>query len=479
MLPGVSQGIPPRVGAVQITSAETYLQPTSAIRPEQRPTPSRLEQRPDPPIINRNVDSNEEEPRITLAETYNSSFSSPEQSHEFIIEETVQSRIRTDGSNRLNPSPRASSSISDNVALSSSNAVYSRPEHTLSHPRPSSYFQRPQFSTLPTERVQPVASLRPKPLDTSTSNRISPVTVSTDQSQEIQPSNSFFVPVQANEQTPRTQFETTVSETHSDAVASSVQVFGHPESHQPRQGGRSEASYAAELQDHVSLGWAHGNMGNAYLRLQQKDKALHHLKEALELAVTYEITPQAIGRTYNNLGTAYQSMNDLDKAEEYYDLALSQAVYGNNAGGKAQVHGNFGNVLMLKKKYDRAIVHYTEAYNLSSDRATKTTALHNRGCASYEKGETNNATKKLFRPSKDPHTDSLSPSLSLNQIPVHFTGFKTASLTSENWKKLWNMLSRVELAPSVSSCLRGVASTRQTLCLLHSRSIRSARLSNH
>ena len=541
-------------------------------RPEQRQTQESQ-------IISRNVDSNEEEQtHITLTEIRNNSFSSnssPEQSHHTLVEETRRSRIRADGSSP-NPSPRAS----DNVALSSSNAVSSRPEHTLSQPRPSSYFQRPQFSTSPTERVQPVASLAPKPLDTSTSNRISPVTVSTDQSQEIQPSNSFFVPVQAIEQTPRTQFETTVSETHSDAVASSVQVFGHPESHQPRQGGRTEASYAAEsepdyrevqlacqflhagdhnkmvevlspvrstvavsfglglafykmkkfqpaiqhfvkmeemaysdnrkvgnvylglyyrgeicfskqnylqaaelfhrsvavyssdtvapryritppskstvyakegasfrhgqrileavkayknaistaenkrdklsastslgnmyqslgenvlalaqyettialateLQDHVSLGWAHGNMGNAYLGLQQKDKALHHLKEALELAVTYEITPQAIGRTYNNLGTAYQSMNDLDKAEEYYDLALSQAVYGNDAGGQARVYGNFGNVLMLKKEYDRAIVHYTEAYNLSSDRATKTTALHNRGCASYEKGETN------------------------------------------------------------------------------------------
>jgi CHAT domain-containing protein/tetratricopeptide (TPR) repeat protein len=151
---------------------------------------------------------------------------------------------------------------------------------------------------------------------------------------------------------------------------------------------------AKELGDHVSLGWAHGNMGNAYLGLQQKDKALHHLKEALELAVTYETTPQAIGRTYNNLGTAYQSLNDLDRAEEYYDLALSQAVYGNDVGGQARVYGNFGNVLMLKKEYDRAIVHYTEAHNLSNDKATKTTALHNRGCASYEKGES--SKKKYF-----------------------------------------------------------------------------------
>ena len=42
--------------------------------------------------------------------------------------------------------------------------------------------------------------------------------------------------------------------------------------------------------------------------------------------------PLAALNIYNNLGTTYQSLNDLDKAEEYYDLALSQAVYGNDVG---------------------------------------------------------------------------------------------------------------------------------------------------
>ena len=151
-----------------------------------------------------------------------------------------------------------------------------------------------------------------------------------------------------------------------------------------------------ELKDYISLGWAHGNLGNAYLGLFQKDQAIHHLKTSLELTLKHESTPQAIGRAYNNLGTAYQALNELNQAQEYYDLALSQAVYGEDLGGQARVYGNIGNLLMLQKSYDRAIVHYSETLSISHDKATKTTAYHNRGCAYYERAESEK--KKLFQP---------------------------------------------------------------------------------
>ena len=168
---------------------------------------------------------------------------------------------------------------------------------------------------------------------------------------------------------------------------------------------------ATDLQDFVSLGWAHGNMGNAYLGLYQRDKALHHLEKSLDLTVEHEPTPQAIGRAYNNLGTAYQSLNELEKAEEYYDLSLSQAIYGNDIPGQARVYGNIGNLLMIKKECDRAVPHYTEVLRLSQDKSTVSTARHNRGCAYYEWAESKKknflqrdapstaptATKPLFR----------------------------------------------------------------------------------
>ena len=141
---------------------------------------------------------------------------------------------------------------------------------------------------------------------------------------------------------------------------------------------------AERLCDYVSLGWAHGNIGNAFLGLGRKDEALYHLHKSLDLAVEYERTPQAIGRTYNNLGTAYQSINDLDKAMEYYDLALAQAIYGEDIAGQARVYGNIGNVHMLRKNYEQAIPHYGEVLRLSKDPATVSTARHNRGCAYYD-----------------------------------------------------------------------------------------------
>ena len=141
---------------------------------------------------------------------------------------------------------------------------------------------------------------------------------------------------------------------------------------------------AEKLSDYISLGWAYGNIGNAYLGLNRKDEALYHLQKSLDLAIEYERTPQAIGRTYNNLGTAYQSMSDLDKAEEYYGLALSQAIYGNDIPGQARVRGNIGNVYMLRKKYKEAVPEYEEVLILSKDPSTINTARHNKGCAYYE-----------------------------------------------------------------------------------------------
>ena len=178
-----------------------------------------------------------------------------------------------------------------------------------------------------------------------------------------------------------------------------------------------------ELADKVSLGWAHGNIGNAYLGMNCKDKAVHHLNVALELTLKHEPTPSAIGRAYNNLGTAYQALNELEQAQEYYDLALAQAIYGGDQAGQARVYGNIGNLQMLLKKYDGSIAHYTETLNTTKDKATKLTAHHNRGCASYEKAESD---KRKFY---------------LTSFPT-FTGTDTESSTAtdeEKAKKLFSL----------------------------------------
>ena len=74
---------------------------------------------------------------------------------------------------------------------------------------------------------------------------------------------------------------------------------------------------AEKTGDKVQMGRNHGNLGNTYVALQQRDRALRHLQISLELALQYEPTPSSIGRAYNNLGTAYQALSELGKAEEY------------------------------------------------------------------------------------------------------------------------------------------------------------------
>ena len=144
---------------------------------------------------------------------------------------------------------------------------------------------------------------------------------------------------------------------------------------------------AGELGDHVSVGWAHGNLGNAMLGLDQKDKALDHLMTAFHMSARYEGNPLAVGRAVSNLGTAYQAIGNLPKAKEYYEIALGHAIYGNDFQGQGRACGNIGNIYMLLKEPVKAVHYYTETLRLSTDKNTKITGYHNRGCARFDVAE--------------------------------------------------------------------------------------------
>ena len=144
---------------------------------------------------------------------------------------------------------------------------------------------------------------------------------------------------------------------------------------------------AGELGDQVSIGWAHGNLGNAMLGLDQKDKALDHLITAFHMSTKYEGNPVAVGRAVSNLGNAYQAIGNLKKAKEHYEIALGHAIYGNDLQGQGRACGNIGNIYMLLKEPVRAVHYYTETLRLSIDRNTKINGHHNRGCARFDVAE--------------------------------------------------------------------------------------------
>ena len=144
---------------------------------------------------------------------------------------------------------------------------------------------------------------------------------------------------------------------------------------------------AGELGEHVSVGWAHGNLGNAMLGLDQKDKALDHLMTAFHMSGRYERNSLAVGRAVSNLGNAYQAIGNLPKAKEYYEIALNHAIYGNDLQGQGRACGNIGNVYMLLKEPVKGVHYYTETLRLSTDKNTKITGYHNRGCARFSVAE--------------------------------------------------------------------------------------------
>ena len=144
---------------------------------------------------------------------------------------------------------------------------------------------------------------------------------------------------------------------------------------------------AGELEDQVSIGRAYGNLGNAMLGLDQKDKALDHLITAFHMSTRYEGNPLAIGKAMFNLGNAYQAIGNLKKAKEHYEDALAHAIYGNDLQGQGCACDNIGNIYMLLKEPVKAVHYYTEALHLSTDRSTKITRHHNRGCARFDVAE--------------------------------------------------------------------------------------------
>ena len=146
---------------------------------------------------------------------------------------------------------------------------------------------------------------------------------------------------------------------------------------------------AGELGDHVSVGWAHGNLGNTMLGLDQKDKALDHLITAFHMSARYKRNPLAVERCAFDLGYAYENISNscLPKAKEYYEIALGYAIYGNDLQGQSLACGNIGNIYMLLKEPVKAVRYYTETLHLSTDKNTKITRYHNRGCARFDVAE--------------------------------------------------------------------------------------------
>ena len=105
------------------------------------------------------------------------------------------------------------------------------------------------------------------------------------------------------------------------------------------------------------------------------------------MQLRHEGNPLAVGRAVSNLRNAYQAIGNLIKAREHYEIVLGHAIYGNDLQGQGRACGNIGNIYMLLKEPVKAVHYYTETLRLSTDKNTKITGYHNRGCARFDVAE--------------------------------------------------------------------------------------------
>jgi signal transduction histidine kinase len=105
------------------------------------------------------------------------------------------------------------------------------------------------------------------------------------------------------------------------------------------------------------------NLSVCYVSTRDYDKALHYAFESLELRKEYT-TEIKLATPYNNIGSIYENSGDFEKAFQYYNLAVG--LYRKDAVSLSLVNCiiNLASVHMKQEHYDTALQHLAEAVGI-------------------------------------------------------------------------------------------------------------------
>ena len=143
------------------------------------------------------------------------------------------------------------------------------------------------------------------------------------------------------------------------------------------------------LNDRKYEGYALGNLGNAYYRLGDYQKAIEYYEQSLAIAT--EIGDRLVeGQSLCGLGNAYHSLGDYQKAIEYHEQSLAIATEIGDRLGEGQSLGNLGNAYYSLGDYQKAIEYHEQSLAIATeigDRLGEGAALGNLGIAYHSLGD--------------------------------------------------------------------------------------------
>ncbi|MCX9076293.1 MAG: tetratricopeptide repeat protein, partial [Candidatus Methanoperedens sp.] len=142
-----------------------------------------------------------------------------------------------------------------------------------------------------------------------------------------------------------------------------------------------------------------GNLGSAFYRLGQVEKAIQYYEKAL--AIDKEIGDRrGEGNALGNLGLAYDALGQVEKAIQYYEKTLPIDKEIGDRRGEGTTLGNLGNAFYSLGQIEKAIQYYEKALDIAQeieDRKGEGNALGNLGIAYNRFGQVEKAIQYYER----------------------------------------------------------------------------------
>jgi tetratricopeptide (TPR) repeat protein len=152
-----------------------------------------------------------------------------------------------------------------------------------------------------------------------------------------------------------------------------------------------------KLQDERREAYSLGNLGIAYVSLQQYQRAIEFLQRTLELTRAIGDT-QGEANSLGNLGTAYYFVNQYQRAIDFYQQRLELVRKIGDIQGETSSLGNLGSVYNSLDQYQRAIEFHQQSLAIShriGDRQGEANSLFNQALALENLGKSSDAIQAI------------------------------------------------------------------------------------